>query len=84
MKLSDVYRKAAKNIESGVGPYFSCWNINWTASNGAETTGHISWDENDPRVWYERRMTNGMTFLTSDERILALCFAAAMAESEGK
>jgi hypothetical protein len=96
MKASEILRKAAQAIESGrARSEYSCIVISHCVKNAGGTIGN----EFNVRALYATYMApvDGVDEITSffawgcnwpddelkDCRILALCFAAAIAESEG-
>lgn len=85
MKMSEVFERAAEIVDSGKEP-LSCFAIDM-ASN---------FDKSLARGWYRENILCGLnrpseTFRASYEteefivhhRVMALCFAATIAESEG-
>jgi hypothetical protein len=84
MKPSEILREAARRIERGVNIY-GCCAI-------AEVSSWDDLDEGSPVVSYfslvrPHRSPTGIWWSTEERdgaRILGLCLAAAIAESEGK
>jgi len=81
-KASSIYRQAAQNMERKIGPEYSCWAINWVVSGGEEAAGKMHPRKKDYRSPYEEALdVECNVFASRSERILALCFMAAMVEA---
>lgn len=95
MKLSEVYRRAAKRVEADLGcSEYSCLAIRevYEKETGiyddqpqAEKP-YMDWmgakDSTKMQCLFELRRGDGLS--PRDLRVLALCFMAAIMESEGK
>ena len=92
MKRSAIYRKAARLIESGSMDR-SCWAV-----VSAENAGRALWENTPAREAYADQILGGEEDTYALDwgpngadsreakriRVLALCFMAAIAESEGQ
>lgn len=87
MKDSEIYRKAAKLLERGTSGPGCC-----TAIRDVTAIGAVRLSDEMRQLFVYRRKPFGMYWMRDcgeigdirDRRILALCFMAAIAESEGR
>ena len=85
MDRAEIYRRAAEMIASG-GEYYSCWAISLAADSNA-----TDFECPESNIYAEKFCPHdgypyAWAFLASKDwgakgRVLALCFAAAMAET---
>jgi len=79
---ASIYKEAAKLICNGFGPRYSCWAVNYVVSGGEHIAGFISHRRADYRLRYETAIgLRNVIFTNKNQRILALCFMAAMVEA---
>ena len=86
MTLSEVFRNAARQIEIGENSFcctaidYAMWDAVWYAVQDEHSAREYFAELFSPtrrRIWWWRRDDR-------DSRIVALCLAAAIAESEGE
>jgi hypothetical protein len=86
MKSSEIYRKAAESLATGKSTtQWSCWAVRY-ADNGSEFIASKR-EERYDRMFRPHPQCNAWGLMWGDDkkdcRILALCFMAAISESEG-